>query len=89
MQLSELTEKHMLEQEAWIAAKTALEQHVGDKAVNAEARATLCDDEEPVCERMQDRHREREIGTKKRYIPNSNDYKITTTTSKRLQSHFI
>ena len=24
---------------------------VGDKAVNVEARATLCDDEEPVCER--------------------------------------
>ena len=27
------------------------------KAANAETRATLCDGEEPVCERMQDRHR--------------------------------
>ena len=46
-------------------------QIVGDKAVNAEAKATLCDVEEPVCERMQDRHREREIGTKNTIYSNS------------------
>ena len=49
---------------------------VGDKAVNAEARTTLCDGEEPVCERMQDRHRERDTHTQRiRYIPIGNDYK--------------
>ena len=69
----------------------ALIPNVGDKAVNAEARATLCDDEEPVCERMQDRHRKRgrKIGTKKRYIPKIATITISTTTSKRLQCHFI
>ena len=33
---------------------------VGDEAINAEARATLCDGEEPVCELMQDKHTKRE-----------------------------
>ena len=40
-----------------------------DKAVKAEAKATLCDDEEPAYERStrcaeREREREREIGTK-------------------------
>ena len=43
------------------------ERSVGDKIVNAEARATLCDGEELVCERMQDRHRERERDRHKEY----------------------
>ena len=63
--------------------RSAFDLIVGDKAVNAEARATLCDDDELVCERMQDRHtererereREREIGTKNKLYSNSNDYK--------------
>ena len=64
-----------------------------NKAVNAKARATFCDGEEPACERKQDaqreREREREIGT--RYISifkKCNSYKLTTTLQ-RLQSHFI
>ena len=49
---------------------------VGNKAVNAEARATLCDGEEPMCERMQDREREREREAQKNVIfLDSNNYK--------------
>ena len=41
-------------------ATSDLQESVGDKIINAEARATLCDDEEHVCEHMQDRQRGRE-----------------------------
>ena len=57
---------------------------VGDKAVNAEVRATLCDGEEPVFERMQDRHRERERERERHkrihYFPKAT-VTITTTTT--------
>ena len=65
----------------WLLTIRSEGQAIGDNAINAEARATLYDGEEPVCERMQDRRREREteIGTKNNLYSNWQQLQMTTT----------
>ena len=67
---------------------------LGDKAVNAEARATLCEMKNlRIGESKIRTHKEREIGTKNlNYILESNSYKRQQQQQQplqRLQGHFI